>query len=76
MESGTSTVLNFSSDRLEPNYSESGPTDFFILYGDNSQYAFDCHIKLLVRVSTFFEKEYGGDVMVNAFPLILQPRSC
>jgi hypothetical protein len=64
----------FSSNLLEPNFSEAGPPDFFVLYGDNSQYAFDCHIKLLVRVSTFFQKEYGDDLKVSAFPLILQPR--
>jgi hypothetical protein len=76
MESGISTVPKFSSDRLEPNYSEAGPPDFFVLYGDDSQYTFYCHIKLLVRVSTFFEKAYGDDVMVSASPFILQPRSC
>jgi hypothetical protein len=70
MESGIST---FSSNLLEPNFSEAGPPDFFVLYGDNRQYAFDCRIKLLVRMSTFFEKAYGDDAMVNAFPLVLQP---
>lgn len=67
MEGNTSWTVVVSEDfalGFGQAYTDAGPSNFSVYYGDNGQHEFKAHIDTLVQASKFFAWEFGIDLMV------------